>query len=234
MMSRAMKSFIISLMLLLVAGAWSEAQEPPTQQVSFFAFHAPSFPAKIYVRSRRGQFEEVLLEGANTTSPVKTVNVRGAIRIYGEAVANEEGELVRPVIGEIAAKRQWEKVFAVVVGEEEEDNTAYQGRAFELNEGRFPDGSIKVVNMTDRPLRGILGKQTVAFAPREMGTVRFKGKKGSQIDVSFLYQRPESQKWVRMVASRWAIPDGGRKLMFIYQDPRTGRMRTKTIPIQEE
>jgi hypothetical protein len=219
---------------LLVASALS-AQEPNIQRVSFFTFRAPSFPAKIFLRSGPEKFTEVELQGANTTSYYNVLNVGGSIALHGEPVVNEEGVSEYPVIGRLKSNPGWKRVFGVLNGVVQDGKIVYRGRSFEMSKRDFPDGSIKFANLSERPIRGLLGNQKVFFKPREIGTINMRRQKeGQLIDVVFQYKSPQSDKWTRMVSTRWAVKDEGRSLLLAFEDPVSKRMSTRTIPLREE
>lgn len=207
--------------------------EPPTQRVSFFAFKAPSFPASIHVQTGADQFAEVNLVGANTSDAISVVNCTGAIRIYGNPVTDEEGELKYPVVGTIKASSAWKRVFVVLAGDSEGTQIKFRGRSFEVSNNNFPEGSIQFVNLSDCAIRGKLGKDIVSFRPGQIDTIRFNDRVGSLVDVVFQYRRPDTENWSRMIATRWTVLDSGRQLMLAFQDPETGRMGSKTLPIRD-
>jgi hypothetical protein len=224
---------ILALGALLLACGLAAGAELPTQRVSFFAFHAPSFPAIIHVQTGTDQFAEVKLVGANTTDSISVVNATGAIRIYGKPVTNEEGGLKYPVLGIIKANSDWKRVFAVLIGDSEGAPTNFHGRSFEISDDRFPEGSIQFVNLSDCAVRGKLGKYIVGLRPGQIDNIKFSDRVGALVDVVFQYQRPNTDNWSRMIATRWAVPDRGRRLMFAFQDPKTGRMSSKTLPLRD-
>lgn len=220
-------------LVLLISCGFAVGAEPPTQRVSFFAFKAPAFPAVIHVQTGADQFTEVKLFGANTSDPIRVVNASGTIEIHGKPVTDEKGELRYPVLGSIPADPAWKRVFAVLVGETGGDRIHYRGRSFEVSNSRFPEGGIQFVNLSDCAIRGKLGKDVVRFSPGQIDTIKFSNPPGSLIDVVFQYQRPDTENWSRMIATRWTVRDSGRHLMFAFQDPETGRMTSKTLPIRD-
>lgn len=208
------------------------AQEINTQKVGFFAFDAPKYPAEVYVRTKEA-YAKASLAGAATTSPMEVVNPDGIIRLYGEPTLNDEGEPVYPVIGEVKANAKWKEVFVVLNGIIKNDKPRWAGIAFPLTTNDFPDGSIKFVNLSDRPIRGIMGKGKFGIRPGAFETLRFQDPKGSVIGVVFHYQKKGEKKWSRMISTKWVVPDEGRKLLFAFQNPKTGTMMTKTLPIRK-
>lgn len=210
------------------------AQEAPTQMVSFFAYETVEVPTTIYLRTGPRKFTALELPGANATPAVQIINPKGVIGIFGPPEKNAEGEEVYPRLGGIKCNPAWPKAFAVISSIKKDDQTVFAGHAFALSNNDFPEGSIKIANLSPALVRGKLGSLEVAFKPGEISTVRFKESAGSLVDVIFQYKENKDAKWARMISTRWPVPEAGRRLMFVFPDPRGKGMRAKTIPIRND
>ena len=226
--------FAVVVWMLSLAGS-SFAEDLKKQRLGFFAFGVPEFPASIYVRTGAREFKEVELMGANATAMMDVVFDAEAacILLYGAPVSNAEGGLIHPVVGRAKTNASWREAFVILAGEKKGEEVEYKSRVFQLSDSDFPDGTLKFANFSNSPIQGMLGKGNVAeIKPGRIETLRYKGKPGESIGVVFMYQQRESEKWRRMIATRWAVPKDGRRLMVAYQEPGGRTVRTKTLPIR--
>lgn len=231
-MRNAVTKVLILLAVLPWPGSANAQDEPPKQKVSFFAMQTLPGAGTIHLRRGSKRFEAFDLPGANATPRTTVVNPNGFITIYGEPVTDKEGKESYPVLGRVKSNPSWPEVFVVLVGVTRKDEGGYEGFAFPLANRSFPAGSLKLANLSSKQIRGLLGKRKLAFKPGQIETVRFADPVGKLIDVVFQYK--EEERWARMISTRWVVPAAGRKIIFVYQDPETGRMTSKAIPIRED
>lgn len=224
------------LLLLLSAllGSPLLAQEKaPLQSVSFYGYQNVVRPTEIYLQTGKNAFLPFILPGANATDAVKILNPSGAIGIYGAPVTDAEGKVSYPRLGSIKCDPAWPHAFAIVSSIEKEGKILFSGTAFPLDNKDFPEGSIKLANLSPAIVRGKLGKQEVGFRPGEISTLRFADKPGALVDVIFQYKMDREAPWRRMISTRWAIPETGRSLMFVFPNPKGQGLRSRTIPLRD-
>ncbi|MDQ8190499.1 hypothetical protein [Roseibacillus persicicus] len=228
-----MKTLLLALLLAAISSPLS-AQDPPTQMISFFAYQTVEVPTTIYLRTGPKKFTALELPGANATPAVHIINPKGQIGIFGPPEKNAAGEELHPRLGGIQCNPAWPKAFAIISSVKQDERTVFTGHAFAVSNNDFPEGSIKVANLSPARVRGKLGKQQVTLKPGEISTVRFQDPAGSLIDVIFQYRESKEANWARMISTRWPVPKNGRRLMFIFPDPRGKGMRAKTIPLRND
>lgn len=217
---------------LLLCPVLSSQEKAPLQFVSFFGYDNVVRPTEIYLQTGKEAFTPLSLPGANATDAVKVLNPSGAIVIYGEPVTDPEGKVSYPRLGSIKCDPAWPKAFVIVSSIEKDEKIVFSGAAFALSNKDFPEGSIKVANLSPALVRGKVGPQEVDFKPGEIATIRFESKPGSLVDVIFQYKMDRDTPWRRMMSTRWAIPESGRSLMFVAPNPRGTGMRSRTIPLR--
>lgn len=217
---------------LLLTALLSAQEKAPLQSVSFFGYQNVVRPTEIYLQTGKEGFSPFTLPGANATDAIKVLNTSGAIGIYGEPVADAEGNLSYPRLGSVKCDPSWPNAFAIVSSIEKEGKILFSGTAFPIDNKDFPEGSMKLANLSPAIIRGKLGRQEVAFKPGEITTVRFEDKPGALVDVIFQYKMDRATPWRRMMSTRWAIPETGRRLMFVFPNPRGKGLRSRTIPLR--
>ena len=227
--------FIWPVLLLFGLTLLGAAETLPTKKVGFFGFALPKYPASIFVRTGSESFKEVELLGANTTAMMDVVydGDTGIIEIHGDPEVNAEGKTVYPVIGSARTKQQWKEAFVILAGKEEDGKITYATRIFPLSDDDFPMGTIKFANFSSAPIQGLLGKgNVVVIKPGAIETLRYKKPPGESIGVVFMYQKEKTKNWRRMIATRWTVPETGRRIMVAFEDPSNQSIRTKTLPIR--
>ena len=235
-MNRSVKTRLPWLALLVLGIPFlASAESLPTQKVGFLAFALPEYPATIFVRTGRESFEEVELFGANTTAMMDVVcdPESESIRIYGRPEQDEEGKMVHPVIGSARTSLKWKQAFVILAGKKKGERVTYGTRVFPVSDQDFPEGTLKFANFSKSPIEGLLGKgNVVKVEPGAIETLRYKKPPGESIGVVFMYRQEETRQWRRMIATRWAVPAKGRRIMLAYEDPESHTIRTKTLPIR--
>ena len=92
----------------------------------------------------------------------------------------------------------------------------------------FPLGVYRLINLSDKPIRGAVGREFVETKPGGVANLALKGEPGAVIPLRFEFF--EENRWNLLTESRAAVRKDRRWLMCIYQDPVTGRMNMRSIP----
>ncbi|MGJ8726184.1 MAG: hypothetical protein ACSHYB_16630 [Roseibacillus sp.] len=225
---------LLTTLLIFACSAIASAQEGKIQRVSFYGYQTVEYPTIIYLRSGPGKFTELQLPGSNTTESVPVVNVQGGFGIFGAPTKNAEGEDIYPRLCRIKCSPNSPRAFAILSSVKRDGKIAFSGHAFPMTNKDFPEGSLKIANLSPALVRGKLGSQQAAFRPGEISTLKFNDPVGELIDVIFQYKTQKDDKWSRMISTRWPVPADGRRLLFIFPDPSGKGMRSKTIPIRKD
>lgn len=229
----ALHSHISALLLAVSATILVAEEEVVIQRVSFFAFSSPRFPVEVFYQSGKGKFDQLNLYGANTTPVLPVLNQKGAVHIYGEPVANAEGELVHPSIGTAKLDPKIPKALVILFADPEAKELRFDGRAIPISINDFPDGSVKFANLTDQRIRCRMGEAFYGIEPSSFETLRYKDPAGTVIGVLFQSESKDNT-WQRMISTKWNVPNSGRTIVFAFPNPATGSPSTKSLPLPED
>jgi hypothetical protein len=201
------------------------AEELPTIPVSVFCFRYAGELRSLAVRSGEAATETLELSTANLVGPVKAVVENGAVKFYQAPLV--EGVVPLPA-ATVKLPAGCKRAVVVLVPNAAGETLPYRGFAFSHDNGSFPMGSMKLINLSPYPVRWNVGGEVMGLRPGAIEGFRPKGEPGSNQNVVFQFQKNE--RWLPMTTTRWAVRDDRRYLMCLYEDPATRRMGLRSIP----
>lgn len=215
----------IMLFALLPAGA----QEPAVKvSASFYAFSTVADHQVVKVRNGATSFEDVRLSTANIVGPHTCVIADGKITIHTSTAEVRNGKPMHPVIALGAIKEGMKKVLVVLFPAPPGGTDKYKCLVFNHDFADFPLGVYRLINLSNKPVRGAVGREVVRANPGSIGNLQLKGQPGDIVPVRFEFL--EEERWNLLTETRAAIRNDRRWLMCIYQDPTSGRMNIRSIP----
>jgi hypothetical protein len=222
-----MRPILALLLFSHLAVSSTAAEKAPSVQVSLYAFaYAPGHES---VHLPNGtEFTPVRLSTANIVGPIKSTVVGGNLIIHGDPVDGPDGTTVHPVLSRCPIKEGIRKAVVVLLPTTTNDKASYSSMVFDHDLRDFPLGVYRIVNLASKPIRGAVGSAVVKTKPGGIANLKLDGEPGSVVPVRFEYY--ENKRWNRLTETRAAIRDDRRWLMFVYQDPRSGRMNIRSIP----
>lgn len=215
--------------IILFAALQCEAQEPTAKvSAAFYAFVTVPGHESVMVPSAAGSFEEIRLSTANIVGPHSCVVTDGKITIHSAGATEGNGKLSRPVIASCAIKKEMNKALVLLFPAAKDAAEKYRCLVFNHDLADFPLGVYRLVNLSDKPVRGAVGREFVKAEPGGIANLEIKGEPGQILPVRFEFS--EKERWNLLTETRAAVRKDRRWLMFIYQDPSTGRMNIRSIP----
>lgn len=222
-----MRRMLVSLLLpLLIAGATGAEEKTPIH-VSLYAFAYAPGHEQVYLPTGAA-FTPVRLSTANIVGPIKCDAVDGNLIIHSAPIEGPDGIPIYPVLSQCRIKEGIPNAVVVLLPSKADDKVSYRNTVFDHALREFPLGVYRLINLADKPIRGAVGREVVKAMPGGIANLKLSGTPGTIVPVRFEYY--ENQRWNRLTETRAAIRDDRRWLMFIYQDPRSGRMNIRSIP----
>jgi len=205
------------------------AQEASSKvSASFYAFATVHGHQSVMVQSGAASFQEISLSSANIVGPHACVVIDGKITIRSAKAAGENSGVARPVIASAVIKEGIEKALVVLFPAPAASTEKYRCLVFNNDHTDFPLGVYRLINISNKPVRGAVGRQVVKAEPGGVANLELKGEPGSIMPVRFEFF--EEGGWNLLTETRAAVRNDRRWLMCIYQDPSTGRMNIRSIP----
>lgn len=205
------------------------AQETPAKvSASFYAFATVPEHQSVMVQSGAGAFEEVRLSSANIVGPHACVITDGKITIHSAKTSQENGKALHPVIASGVIKSDLKKALVVLFPAAAGKAEKYRCLVFNHDLSDFPLGVYRLINISNKPVRGAVGREVVKAEPGGIANLELKGEPGQILPVRFEFF--EGEGWNLLTETRAAVRKDRRWLMCIYQDPSTGRMNIRSIP----
>jgi len=222
--------FSKSLALLLLFAAPLIAQESkPKISASFYAFAYSPGDESVFLPSGAGtSFEEIRLSTANIVGPVPCAITDGKLTIHSEPVKGADGKMSNPVIATGSIGADIRKALVVLFPLPESDAMKYRCIVLNHELTDFPLGVYRLMNLSNKPVRGAIGKEIVGAKPGGIANLTLQGEPGAIVPVRFEFY--EEKRWNLLTETRAAVRKDRRWLMCIYQDPATGRMNIRSIP----
>ena len=215
--------------MILFSALQVGAQEPPAKvSASFYAFATVPEHQSVMVPSAAGSFEEVRLSTANIVGPYACVVTDGKITIHSGKTTVENGKVSRPVIASGVIKEGVKKALVVLFPAAAGGAEKYRCLVFNHDLADFPLGVYRLMNLSNKPVRGAVGREVVKAEPGGIANLEMKGDPGQILPVRFEFF--ENEGWNLLTETRAAVRKDRRWLMCIYQDPSTGRMNIRSIP----
>ncbi|MGJ8726183.1 MAG: hypothetical protein ACSHYB_16625 [Roseibacillus sp.] len=221
------------ILLLFTFSLSSLSAKSSKQNVHLLALQTTASLSPIYLQNTSTNFVKVELSATTAAHPVSVLNTDGVIQIFGPAEKNENGVLSHSSIGEIKCDPSWKEAYVVLSTLEDDDQRKFKGEAFSLLLKDLPDGAMALANLTPLSVKGRIGSKEVSLKPSQILSFVFKDAAGEMIDVGFQYQRESTDEWRRMIATRWPVPQKGRRLLLMFPKSTGKGVMTKTIPIRQ-
>lgn len=215
----------IALLFLLLAGHLFGQDAPPKISASFYAFAYVPGHESVQVPTGGGAFQTVRLSTANIIGPVDCPVVDGKLTLHS-AKAPAEGAPAVLTTATVPAgiKRAIVILFPPAAGKADE----YRSLVINHDATDFPLGIYRLVNLANKPIRGAVGREIVQAKPGGIADLKLSGTPGTVVPVRFEFFK--EKRWNLLTETRAAIRDDRRWLMFVYEDPATGRMNIRSIP----
>lgn len=204
-------------LLALTASAFAETRNV---QVSFYCLKYVPGQETIHVRNG-DVLEDVRLSTANLTNPV-TATVTD-----GEAFIHKQGGEPKssPLAGRVVIPAAVSKALVVLVP----SGGPEPYRSLVIDHGdSFKLGTYKVINFSQRPIRGAIGKSFIQAGAGHTTELELKGDAGTVQGVRFEFEK--EGRWNRLTETRAAVRKDRRWLLCIFQDPTTERINMRSIP----
>ena len=214
------------LLLVLAFTSVTGAQEkPPRVATSFYCFQYAPGLEDVFVRTGAKAFQKIELSTANMIGPVSIVSIDGVVTVHRQDT-DEDGNMIYPVAGTAKVSGGVSKPLVLLLPGGEQ--AGYRTLVMDRSNARFPMGSYQFVNLARFPVRGLIGKTPVAVRSGGVSNIKPAGDPGEMVTVLFEYN--DGTRWRTMTKTRWAIRDDRRTLMCSYVDPRTQRVKLRSIP----
>ncbi len=218
-----------TLGLLLLLAASATARESTKIAASFYAFaYSPGNESVFLPLDAGTNFEEIRLSTANIVGPVACVVIDGKLTVHSKPVTGADGKITNPVIATGTVTGDLKKALVVLFPLPKGNPMKYNCTVLNHDLADFPLGVYRLMNLSNKPVRGAIGKEIVKATPGGIANLTLSGEPGSIVPVRFEYY--EKERWNLLTETRAAVRDDRRWLMCIYQDPATGRMNIRSIP----
>lgn len=215
------------LFLAISSSGFLAAQETPTKvATSFYCFRYADKLQDIYVRTGATAYQKIELSTANMIGPVAVIPAEGAVTLHRKDTA-DDGTEIYPLVGR-AKLGSIRKPLVVLFPGPKDDKLPYRTLTIDRNDARFPMGSYQLINLSARPIRGLVGKTRLEAKPSSVNSLRPKADPGDMMTVIFEYH--DGKQWRPMTKTRWAYRDDRRSLLCAYLDPRDKRIKMRAIP----
>ena len=215
----------LTLYLALQGGA---QDSPAKVSASFYAFATVPGNQSVMVPSAAEAFEEVRLSTANIVGPYTCVITAGKLTIHSGNTVEQNGKVSRPVIASGSIRPDLKKALVVLFPAPVDSAEKYRCLVFNHDLSDFPLGVYRLINISNKPVRGAVGRQVVKAEPGGIANLEMRGDPGEILPVRFEFF--ENERWNLLTETRAAVRKDRRWLMCIYQDPSTGRMNIRSIP----
>jgi hypothetical protein len=215
----------IAFLLLLLAGRVFGQDAPPKISASFYAFAYVAGHESVQAPTGSGAFQTVRLSTANIVGPVDCPVVDGKLTLHStKAPAEGAPAVLTTATVPTGIKRAVVILFPPAAGKTDE----YRSLVINHDATDFPLGIYRLVNLANKPIRGAVGREIVQAKPGGIADLKLTGTPGTVVPVRFEFF--EEKRWNLLTETRAAIRDDRRWLMFIFEDPATGRMNIRSIP----
>lgn len=206
--------------LIALAFPLHAAPESRSIQASFYCFqYAPGIQSLELPDGAAG--ESVRLSTANITPAVK-LTLTGS-----DALVFAAGDKTRPA-ARVNIPADLTKALIVLLPAPAGSAEPYRGFALDYTRDRFPLGTYRLVNVSQHPVRGAIGRSYAEVKPGGVAGIELQGDEGATQGVKFEFN--EKGKWNRLTETRAAVRRDRRWLVCVYQDPQTRRMNLRSIP----
>jgi hypothetical protein len=221
-----MHRFLAHALLLTATPALAQ-DAPPKVSASFYAFAYLPGHESIQVPAGSGAFKTVRLSTANIVGPVDCPVIDGKLTLHSTK-APAEGANPAPAVISTAKVPAGMTRAIVILFPPAAKGTEYRSLVINHDATDFPLGIYRLVNLANKPVRGAVGREIVQAKPGGIADLKLTGKPGTVVPVRFEFN--EGERWNLLTETRAAIRDDRRWLMFIFEDPATGRMNIRSIP----
>ena len=214
------------VVLTLFFSAIAHAQAPQKTSTSFYCFRYADELEDVFVRTGAEAYQKVELSTANMLGPLGVVVSEGSVFVHREDT-DPEGNTIYPPVGKVAL-RGIDKPLVVLFPGKKDDPLPYRGIAIDRDNAKFPMGSYQFMNLSPYAMRGLVGKVRIDVKPGEVTNLKPQGEPGQMQQVIFEYL--DGEIWKTMTKTRWAVRDDRRNLMCAYLDPKSQRVKLRSIP----
>ncbi|MBK1825780.1 hypothetical protein [Haloferula rosea] len=214
------------LAITLFLSAIAHAQAPQKTSASFYCFRYADELEDVFVRTGAEVYQKVELSTANMLGPLEVVISEGSVFVHREDT-DAEGKTIYPPVGKISL-RGIDKPLIVLFPGKEADPLPYRGVTIDRDNAKFPMGSYQFMNLSPYAMRGLVGKVRIDAKPGEVTNLKPQGEPGQMQQVTFEYL--DGEIWKTMTKTRWAVRDDRRNLMCAYLDPKSQRVKLRSIP----
>ena len=191
---------------------------------------------RVLTFERSGGLEEIFLTGEDG-SPGKAVkmhknNFSGPYTAKKRKLIfsrhTEAGELASGLVGKVSLPESLgSKVLLIALP------TSKGGYAFypmSDNFSAFSAGQFKFVNLTGVTIAGKLNAQKVKVSPRSSSPSKAFSKKQKPHSFPVEFYFAQGKKWMPFSSNFWRHEPDVRSIVFFYRDPKTKRIRIRSIP----
>lgn len=207
--------------LIVLASPLHAAPESRNVETSFYCFQYAPGAETIQVVS--GDHEQpVRLSTANISKPV-SLTVTGENALLHQRSADKLSTAAKVKIPANIAK-----ALVVLVPAPAGSVEPYRAFALDYSHDRFPLGTYQLVNISNRPIRGAIGRSYAEVKPGGTGDIALQGDNGAVLGAKFEFL--ETGKWNRLTETRCAVRRDRRWVVCVFQDPATERMNLRSIP----
>lgn len=226
-MNKTLVTLVLTLLCLSVLNA--EEEKFTKIDISIYTFDYAEKHKTIHFQKPQGEkLEAVRLSTANILGPFSTImNESRAVSLHTEVI-NQEGITVYPVIAIAKVPSQIKEPLFIL--SPSDGKYAYQIFVIDSNVDDFPYGSFKMVNFSQHPVRGLVGKTQVYSKPKSITFFNPSDNVTDLLDVHFQYKLTEV--WKTFGRTRWVNEKTKRKLLCAYIDQKTERMRIRSLPLK--
>lgn len=215
--------------VLLVAGRLSaEKKDVQPIEISIYAFAYAKGYRTIFLTSKENAPHEIRLSNANILGPFKTVlDDEANVTLRTQQTKEGDQTTIYPAFARAKVPDHIKEPLIILVPVA--GDQAYQALVVDRSLSKFPKGSYKLVNLSPRDIRGLVGKTTINAPPKKITTFNPSVNTEELLDVRFQFRGP--QDWKTFGRTRWVNEKEKRSFLFAYLDPKTKRMKIRGIGV---
>jgi hypothetical protein len=207
---------------------FGQEKEKVSMDISLYAFDYAKGHQTIFLADKKDQTQEIKLSNANILGPFKTLVEGGSKVTLRKEAKNKEGTTIYPAIAHVKIPANIREPLLILFPTS--GNQVYKAIVVDRSLSDFPKGSYKLINVSPRAIRGLVGKTKFIAPARKITLFNPSSNREELLDVHFQYRR--TNDWKTFGRTRWVNEKVKRSLLCAYMDPKTKRMKIRGITVK--
>lgn len=224
----------ILLYLMIVGSCFAQSRKVGAY---FYTMDYADQDREILLPSSKDDYEKISLSTANIYGPYKTTLTKENKLFLCDKNPlpidqQKDAPFTHPIIANIQIPSNIKEPLIILIPSKK--SMKYEALVVERSVTDFPMGSYRMINFTNRNIRGMVGNTKVQIKPWKQAFFNPTKDSDNSNRYKVIFQFEENERWQTFGATTWTKRLNKRTLLFSYISPDNGKMKIRAIPIREQ